>query len=176
MPRRKLTKVDDTGFGPVVSSLQLRDIDNVTTHAGSGNEAAITIALKLPAIYIRTLLLLASPGLTSCPGAVENTVEVCRYDLAVVLNLPIKRWALSPRYTGVSDEYIQSPIEFFDNLINKLLNLPSIGDIDLVCSASTHKIVKSVPRTGRCTAHTALRTHAQSLVHGRWPSCFHDTR
>ena len=137
--------MDDTGFGPVVCSLQLGDVDNMTTHAGGGNEAAITIALKLPSIYVRTLLFLASPYLASCSCAVECTVQVGRYDLAVVLNLAIKCRALGPRYTGVRNEDIQSPIEISDNLINNVFNLLGIGDVDLVCSASSRKLVKSVP-------------------------------
>lgn len=66
--------MDYASFCSVIGCLQLRDVDDVSTHTRSGNKAAVCEALKFIAVDVGTLLLLASPVSTSGSGTVEGAV------------------------------------------------------------------------------------------------------
>lgn len=68
--------MDDTRFSGVVSSLQLRNVDNMARHGRSGNETAASIVLELLAVQVSALLTLASPNITASASAVENAIKI----------------------------------------------------------------------------------------------------
>ncbi len=127
--------MDDASLGCIVRCLQLWDVDNVSAHASRSNEAAVGVILKLLAMHACSLHLLAPPVQTGSPGTVEGAVEIGGDDLAVMIDLSVKHRPLCPRDTGIGDEDVEAAIEFFDNLVNRFLDVLGIGDIDLVCPA-----------------------------------------
>lgn len=96
--------MNDPSLGRVVGSLQLRDVNNVSTHARGCHEAAVSEALELVAIGVRSLLLLASPVSASGSCAIEGAVQVGGHNLAVVIDLPVEHGTLCPWDPGVGDE------------------------------------------------------------------------
>jgi hypothetical protein len=124
--------VNDATLGRIVGSLHLREVDNMTAHGSSGNEAAVSEVSELVAVDISALLLLTAPVRSGSPGAVECAVQVNVHDVAVVLDRSIHHGTLGPWDTSVGNEYIQAAIEFLDHGIGGLLNGLGIGDPDLV--------------------------------------------
>lgn len=108
--------MDDTSFGCVIRRLQLGDVDNVSAHTRSSNEAAVGETLKFFAVQVRTLLLLTPPVGTSSPRTVESAIEIGCHNLTVVSDLSVEHGALLPWNPGIGDENIETAIEFFDNL------------------------------------------------------------
>lgn len=76
--------MNDTSLGAVVSRLQLRDVDNVSAHAGRSHEATICEALELLAVQVGAFLLLTPPVRSSGPGTVDGAVEIGGHNLVVV--------------------------------------------------------------------------------------------
>lgn len=68
------TQVDDPRLGRIVCRLQLRDIDDMTTHAGRRHEGSIGVVLQLLAMDVGALLLLAPPVSTGRTGAVKGPI------------------------------------------------------------------------------------------------------
>ncbi len=66
--------MNDASFGAIVRSLELRNIDNMAAHAGSGDEASVPIILERPAMYVRALLFLPSPDSTCRPGTIKGAI------------------------------------------------------------------------------------------------------
>lgn len=131
-PRLGLTHVDDTSLGTVVGSLQLRDVDNMSAHAGGSHEATIGEALELLAVHIGTLLLLAPPVRSSGPGTVESAVEVGGHNLVVVGDFTIEHGTLRPWDTSVGNENVETTIELLGNLVDRFLDTIGICDVYLV--------------------------------------------
>lgn len=130
---RKLTKVEDTGFGGVVSSLHLREVDNVTTHRSSSHEATVGEVFEGLSIKVSALLLLSLPVGSSGLGAVEGTVQVNAYNLAVVRERALNHGTLGPRDTSIGNEDVQAAVEVLNALVDGLLHGGSVGDVTLVC-------------------------------------------
>ena len=129
------TEMDDTSLGGVVCTLQLRDVDNVSTHTGSSNEATVGVVLQLLAGHGGHLLLLTSPMGTCSTSTVEGAVKIrCDY-LAVMVNLPVEHGTLCPRDPGIGDEDVETAVEFLDDLINHLLNVLGVRHVDLISLA-----------------------------------------
>lgn len=124
--------MNNTTLGSVVRSLHLREIDNVTAHGSSGNEATVGEVSQLVAVDVGTLLLLTTPMRSGSPGTVECAVQINVHNVTVVLDGPINHWTLGPGDTGVGNENIQSAIEILDHCIRGLLDGLGIGDLDLV--------------------------------------------
>jgi len=98
--------VNDAGFGAIIGSLKLRNIDNMAAHAGSSDEASVPIILERPAIDVCPLLFLPPPDSTSRPSTVEGAIKICRYDLAIVIDFTIEHRPLGPWYASIGNEDI----------------------------------------------------------------------
>lgn len=110
--------MDYAGFGSVISCLQLRNVDDMSTHTRSSNKAAVCEALKFVAVNVGTLLLLASPVSTGGSGTVECAVQIGSDNLTVVINFPVKHGTLCPWNTSIGDENVEATVEFFDDFGN----------------------------------------------------------
>src|SRR6266487_4508787 len=106
-----------SSFGCIIRSLQLWNINNMTTHA-CGRDKAAALKVNLIAINIRPLRLLSTPVLPCRNGAVECPVQVGRHDLAVVLGLAIQCCTLSPGNTRVGDEDVQTSVKLVNNFVD----------------------------------------------------------
>jgi hypothetical protein len=73
--------------------------------------------------------------LSCCTCRIECAIEVDIHYIMIVRNLSVKHGPLSPGNAGVSDEYVKTAVEFFDDFVGRSLNVIVIGGIDLVCSA-----------------------------------------
>lgn len=133
MPR--LTKMDDACLGGIVRCLQLRDVDNVPTHAGCGNKAAIAVILQLLPVDVGSLLLLPSPVDARSSGTVERAVQVGSDYSSIVFDFAVKRCTLGPGYSGICDKDIKTAVEFTNNLIDDCLDAFRIGGVTLIRSA-----------------------------------------
>ena len=131
----KLTKVDDARLGRVVRRLQLRDVDDVAGHAGSGDEASVREALQLVAVEVGALLLLAAPVRGAGARAVEDAVQIGGHDLAVVVQRAIGHGALGPWDAGIGHEDVQPAVELLDDLVDHLGGMLGVGHVDLVGAA-----------------------------------------
>lgn len=125
--------MDDTTLGGVVSGLHLREVDNVTTHGGSSNEATVGEVGEGLSVEVGALLLLALPVTSSSLGAVESTVQVNANNLGVVGKRAIYHGALSPWNASVGNKNIETAVEIADGLVDGLLNGFGVGDVTLVC-------------------------------------------
>lgn len=101
-------------------------------HGGRGDESALGETFQLLAINCGALFLLAAPMLTCGAGAVECAVQIGGYYFAVVVDLAIESGALSPGNARISDENVQTTVEFLDDLVDGLLYWLPAGNIDLV--------------------------------------------
>lgn len=128
----QLTKMNDGNLGGIVGGLHLGEVDNVTAHRGSSNEAAICEVGELVAVCIGVLLLLAAPVLSGSLGTVEGTVEINGDDITVVVEGTVDHGALGPGNTGVSNKDVETAIKVLDNIINGLLDSLYIGDLNLI--------------------------------------------
>jgi hypothetical protein len=126
------TKMNDASLDGVVSSLHLGEVDNVTAHRSSSNEATVCKVGKLIAVGVSALLLLAAPVVGGELGTVECAIKINTSNIAVVLESSVDHRALGPGNTSVGDEYVKTAIEFFDNVVDGLLNGLRIGDLDLI--------------------------------------------
>ena len=124
--------MNDACLGGIVCSLQLRDVDNVSTHAGRSDEAAIREVFELLPIECGHLLLLASPMLASSPGTVEGRVKVRSHNLAVVVKLSVEHRALRPRDTSIGHEDVEAVVELLDDVVDDFFDVLGVGHIDLV--------------------------------------------
>lgn len=124
--------MDDTSLGGVVCTLQLRDIDNVSTHTSGSNKATIAVVLQLLAGHGSHFLLLTSPMCTGSTGTVKGAVEIGCDNLAVMVNLAVEHGTLCPWDTGVGDEDVEAATEFLDDLIDHLLNMLGVRHVDLI--------------------------------------------
>lgn len=127
-----LTEVNHRSLGSIVRGLQLRDIDNVAAHGRGSDEATVRVVDQFLAIEIRPLLLLSSPMLTRSMSAVVCAIHVGGHDLLVMLDVGVKKIALRPWDTSVSDEDIKTAVEFLHDFVNGLLDELSVCHIDLV--------------------------------------------
>jgi len=112
--------VDDAGLSRVISRLQLGNVDNVSAHAGCGHKAAICVVLQLVSLHIRSLLLLTSPVDAGSPSTVVGAIEIGSDNFAVVVDLSVQHCSLSPWDTGIGNEDVQTAVEFFDNVVNRV--------------------------------------------------------
>ena len=76
---------DLTHLCRVVSSLQLRDVDDQAGHGCRCDEGSVGEVLELLAVYRRALELLALPMLSSSAGAEKCAVKVGGNDFVVVV-------------------------------------------------------------------------------------------
>lgn len=139
-----LDKVNNTGFGGVVGSLKLGNVDDATAHGSSGNEAARGVVGQGLASKGGTLVLLATPVLGSGPGRVVSAVKVSLDDITVVVDRAVNHGALGPGDTGVGDKDVQAAIEVLDRLVDSLLNCLGISNINLVglaCQPGQRKVI-----------------------------------
>lgn len=125
--------MEDTGLGGIVSSLHLREVDDVTTHGSSSHEATVGEVFEGLSIKVGTLLLLSLPMGRSSLGAVEGTVQVNAHDLRIVRERALNHRTLSPRDTSIGNEDVQAAVEVLDALVDGFLHSSSIGDVTLVC-------------------------------------------
>ena len=110
--------MDYAGFGRIISCLQLRNVDDMSTHTRSGNKAAVCETLKFVAVNVGTLLLLASPVSTSGFGTVECAVQIGSDNLTVVINFSVKHGTLRPWDTSIGNENVEATVEFLHDLCN----------------------------------------------------------
>lgn len=139
-----LDEVNDTSLSGVVGSLKLGNVDDATAHGSSGNEAARSIVGQGLTSNGSTLVLLATPVLSSRPGGVVSAVEVSLDDITVVVNRAVNHGALGPGDTGVSDKDVQTAIEVLDRLVDSLLNclgIPNINLVGLACQSGQRKVI-----------------------------------
>lgn len=127
--------MDDPSLGCIIRCLQLWDVDDVPTHASGSNEASVGEVLKLLAMHVCFLQLLASPMCTGSLGTVVSAIEIGGNDLAVMIDLSVEHCSLRPWDTGIGDEDVETAIEFLDNLVDRLLDMLGVCDVDLVCLA-----------------------------------------
>lgn len=128
-----LTKVTDTGLGGVIRSLELRNVDNVTTHGGSSDKASVGEVLELVTVQVGTLLLLSSPVSSGSASAVPGSVEIGLNNIEVVLDGPVNSATLGPWDTGIGDENVEATVEVLDGFVNSGLSLLLVTQIGLVC-------------------------------------------
>lgn len=119
-------------FGRVVGSLHLREIDNMSAHGRSRDEAAVGEVGQLVAVQISTLVLLSPPVRSSCLGAVERAVKVAPDDTRIVIQRPVDHRPLSPGNASVGDEDIQTTVHLAHDGIDDDLDGVGVGDVDLV--------------------------------------------
>ena len=124
--------MDDGNLSSVVGCLHLGEVDNVTAHRGSSNEASICEVGELVTIGISALLFLAAPVISSSLGAIEGTVEINGDDIAVVVEGTVYHGALSPGNTGVRDKDVEAAIEVLDDVVDGLLYSVCVGDLNLI--------------------------------------------
>lgn len=142
--------MNDGYLGGVVGGLHLGEIDNMTTHRGRSNEAAVCEVCELVAVGIGTLLLLAAPVFSSGLGTVEGTVEINGDDIAVVVEGTVDHRAFGPGNTGVSNENVETAIEFIDNVVYSLLNSLCIGDLNLISLGCERNRIRMMWNQSQC--------------------------
>jgi len=128
------TEVDDGSLRSIIRRLQLRDIDNMPTHAGSGDETPAP-ELNLIAIDVRLLLPLAPEVRASSMSRVIRSIHVYLHNLLIMVDLPVEHGALGPGDARVGNEDVEAAIEFLDDRIDGFLDVLSVDDIYLVCLA-----------------------------------------
>ena len=124
--------MDDASLGGIVCGLQLRDVNNVSAHAGRCDEGSICIVLQLLPVHVGPFLLLTSPVCSRGSGTIKGAVKIGSDNLAVVINLSVEHGSLRPRDTGVGNEDVEASIELLDDFVDHLMNVLRIGDVDLV--------------------------------------------
>jgi hypothetical protein len=125
--------MNDSGFCSIVPGLKLRDIDDMTAHTRSSNEATFPECwLQLLAIDGSLLELLAPPMYTCHASTVECAIKVCGDYFVVMVKLPIKCWPLCPRNARIGYEDVQAPIEFADYGFDTSSNGFEGSHVDLV--------------------------------------------
>lgn len=120
------TKMDDTSLGSVVSSLKLRNVDNMAAHRSSGDEASI------PKAFDVALFLLLPPLCSSSLGAVECAIQVRFHHVAIMVHFTVDHRTLGPGNTGVSHHDIETAVELLDYQADGILNGLRILDIYLI--------------------------------------------
>ena len=143
--------MDNSRFSSIISSLQLRDIDNMPAHAGSCNKAPLPEwRLQLLPINRSLLLLLSSPVYACNPSTVECAIQIRGNHLPVVIQLAYNCWALCPWYTRVGNEDIEAAVEFSDYGFDRSGDCFEGGNVDLVCfTCSTFLVSLCAPIRSR---------------------------
>lgn len=127
--------MDDGSFGCVVDGLLLWDVDDMTTHARSADEATIAEVLQGLAINCGSLLLLSSPVQRGSSCAIQRTVDVHLQYLLHGFERAIDERPLLPRDAGVCDEHIESAVELLYDRVNCNLDRFPSRHVDLVSPA-----------------------------------------
>lgn len=156
--------MNDGNLSSVVGSLHLGEVDNVTAHRGSSNEATICEVGELVAVGISAFLLLAAPVVGGSLGTVEGTVEVNGDNITVVVEGTVDHGALSPRNTGVSNKDVKAAIELLDNVVYSLLDSLCIGDLNLIRLGCERNWVRMMWNQSHCVDCYALRTPYCSAI------------
>lgn len=118
--------MNDTSLGSVVSSLKLRNIDNMPAHRSSGDEASIPEAFNV------ALFLLLPPLCGSSFGAVKCTIQVRFHHIAIMVHFTVDHRTLGPRNTRISHHNIETAVELLDYQVGGILNGLRILDIYLI--------------------------------------------
>lgn len=127
-----LTKVDNARLGRIVSSLHLREIDDMPAHRRRRDEAAVVEVGQFVAVQIGALVLLSPPMRSSSLGAVECPIKVASHNARVVIQRPVHHGSLGPGNARVGDEDIQAPVHLAHDGIDDNLDGVGVGDVDLV--------------------------------------------
>lgn len=125
--------MDDTGLCSIVCSLQLWNIDNVPTHTCGCYKASILKSFQLLSVKSGALLLLSAPMLTCSTGTIKCSIQICCYNLLVMIEFSVKGRTLDPWNSRVCDEDVETPIEISYGGVDSLLHGFVRGNIDLVC-------------------------------------------
>jgi hypothetical protein len=144
--------MDYSGLGSIVSGLQLRDVHNMSAHACSSHEAPLSeCRLQLLTVNGSLLKLLSSPVCACHTSTVKCAVEIRGYNFVVMLKLPIKCCTLCPRNARISNEYIETTIEFADDCFDTSGYGIMGSHVDLVCFAWVAYQVSPKPSLLRST-------------------------
>lgn len=99
----------------IIRSLQLRDIDNMSTHTRSSDKTPLPKRrLQRLSIDSSLLLLLPSPMYSGNSRTVKRAVQIRRHHFTVVVQLARYRSALCPWDAGVGDEDVEAAVELAD--------------------------------------------------------------
>lgn len=144
------TEMQNGCFRAVVSSLQLRDVDNVGTHGCRGDERAGFLLLEVFSGRVRTVI---------------HRVEVGIDNLMVVrVVVGIENTTFSPRNTGIGDENVQTTAEmrghhFVNCLFGGFLRGHVVGQLKFVGWACTISLARGGHETkALSSAKTATYT------------------
>lgn len=148
--------MDNGNFSGVVSCLHLGEVDNVTAHRGSSNEASICEVGELVTVGIGALLLLAAPVVSGSLGTVEGTVEINGDNIAVVVEGTVNHGALGPGNTGISNKDVEAAIEVLDDVVDSLLDSVCIGNLNLISLGCERNRVRIMWSQSHCV--DSLRT------------------
>ena len=107
-------------------------IDDSPTYARSSHEATVGEAVKFVAVGIGPLPLLASPVRRGGSSAVEDAVEVSSNHISIIVEISIDDVALVRKDACICDENVQAAVEIVDDCVDRVLDLLSVGDVDLV--------------------------------------------
>lgn len=118
--------MDDTSLGSIVSSLKLRNVDNMAAHRSSGDEASIPEALDV------AFFLLFPPLCCRSFGAVKCTIQVRLDHIIVMVQFTVDHRALGPGDTGISHHDIETAVKLLDYQLDSILNGLRILDIYLI--------------------------------------------
>lgn len=159
--RQRPAHVDHARLGRIVRGLQLRDVDDVRAHGGSGDERAVAEAGDVVGG------LLGFEDLAGGAGAVEGAVEVGGDDFAVVVEGAFGQGALLPGDARVGDEDVEPVVEFGDLRADGGVDGVGVGDVDGVGSAWQCRLVRKRSRClygMRCGRRIGVREVVQKRL------------
>lgn len=125
--------MNNTSFRSIVCSLQLWNIDDVSTHTRSCYKASITETYQFLPINCSTLFLLSSPMLSGCTGAIECAIQICCHNILVMIKFSVESRTLNPWNSRVCDKDIETTIEVSYSGVDSLFDSFERGNVDLVC-------------------------------------------
>lgn len=136
--------MNDRNLSGIIGSLHLGEVDDMTAHRGSSNEAAVCEVGEFVTVGIGSFFLLAAPVLSGGPGTVKSTVEISGDYIAVVGEGTVDHGALSPWNTGVSNKNVETAIEFFDNVVHGVLDSLCVGNLNLISLGCKINLVRMI--------------------------------
>lgn len=126
--------MDDPGLGSVVCRLQLRDVDDASTHAGCSNEAPTPESRdQFLTMTICPFLLLPSPMQAGRMCAVVDAIHIGSHDITVMLHSAIEKITLGPGNPSIGNEDVEAAIELVDDFIDFCFDVEFGAYIDLIC-------------------------------------------
>jgi hypothetical protein len=134
--------MNNSRLSSIISSLQLRDIDNMPAHTGSCNKAPLPEwRLQLLPINRSLLLLLPSPVYAGNPSRIKCAIQIRGNHFPVVIQLAQDGWSLCPWYTRIGNEDIEAAVEFPNYGFDRSGDGFEGGNVDLVCFACSTFLV-----------------------------------